>query len=1004
MKRFISISIILFHVLGALGLERKFPEPNWQIISSKYPTNNTIIAGYSVIDFGAKGDGITDDSKAFQQALRAMRYHGGGVVFVPEGEYLICNSLDIYENVTLRGEWKTPDNDGIYGTVLMVKTANGDENAKPFINLYSSAGIKDVNIWYPEQDAQEVKIYPWCIQQSGPDHATVENVTMVNPYLGIRIGPNGNALHYVHNVYGTPLKTGLQVDQCYDIGRLENIQFNPNIWSLSKLPGAPDNKDILSFTQKSGTGVIMYRSDWEYGFNVRVDGYNTGFNISGSPQFDLESGAPESYPNAQFYNFEFINCEKAVYVKGANPYGIMFTKSFFQGNEIGFETAETFNSVVQFQDCKFSGRQQSIKNSGNGHLALQHCFIDKGELIFLDGSASILDSKMSYNVSAVNIMPNVKQSEFLGNEIDSNIKLKYDHNNAQIKFGQASYPFYQLPEYLPGQERDYRPAKEKLYVITKEPYFADMSGGEECHSIIQKAIDDAFENGGGIVFFPAGSYKVSGNIELKEGVELRGISEVPHHTKYMGSVLKIETGKGEDADSEAFIRMKSRSGIQGMCFHYPGQSYTYVTPFPFMIRGEGDNIYVVNITATNPYQMLDFASYRCDNHYLSYVAGAPLSVGLKIGKGSKNGYVKNFQFNPHYWTLTNFDNAPKYEAWITDVWEYQAKNLDAIILGDVKEQTMFQNFVFGSLYGIHLIEENGKGPSGYIHGQGSDGAEISANIEGVGKDGISFVNTQLVTVLADKQYYIYFNPGEKKSLGFYNTLFWGTPVETLLLKSGQLNIQLANFHKSGRYGIQVSGGDLYLANTYFWSLSRYIRVYPNSSKPKLMSNFYRTKKREFPLELELRKLPTKPPLPDVYLSDIEYITAIDQISNQPKKNTSIRGNPIIIDGKTYEKGLGVHADSEIVYTIKDFYKRFVAVVGLDDEVLTYKNFLNTMVIYQVWIDDELKAESPEMMMEENRIWYFDIPVPKASKTIKLKVIGFGQVDHADWADSGFITK
>ena len=82
----------------------------------------------------------------------------------------------------------------------------------------------------------------------------------------------------------------------------------------------------------------------------------------------------------------------------------------------------------------------------------------------------------------------------------------------------------------------------------------------------------------------------------------------------------------------------------------------------------------------------------------------------------------------------------------------------------------------------------------------------------------------------------------------------------------------------------------------------------------------------------------------------------------------------------------------------------MAVVGLDDEVLTYKNFLNTMVIYQVWIDDELKAESPEMMMEENRIWYFDIPVPKASKTIKLKVIGFGQVDHADWADSGFITK
>ena len=46
-------------------------------------------AVYNVRDFGATGDGVTKDTRAFQQALDTCAVNGGGEVVVPAGHYLI---------------------------------------------------------------------------------------------------------------------------------------------------------------------------------------------------------------------------------------------------------------------------------------------------------------------------------------------------------------------------------------------------------------------------------------------------------------------------------------------------------------------------------------------------------------------------------------------------------------------------------------------------------------------------------------------------------------------------------------------------------------------------------------------------------------------------------------------------------------------------------------------------------------------------------------------------
>ena len=43
---------------------------------------------YNVVDFGAKGDGKTNNTKAINSAVEAAAKNGGGTVYFPAGEFL----------------------------------------------------------------------------------------------------------------------------------------------------------------------------------------------------------------------------------------------------------------------------------------------------------------------------------------------------------------------------------------------------------------------------------------------------------------------------------------------------------------------------------------------------------------------------------------------------------------------------------------------------------------------------------------------------------------------------------------------------------------------------------------------------------------------------------------------------------------------------------------------------------------------------------------------------
>ncbi|HEU4837752.1 MAG TPA: glycosyl hydrolase family 28-related protein [Pyrinomonadaceae bacterium] len=98
----------------------------------------------NVRDFGATGDGTTDDAPAFQKALDALATAGGGTLFVPEGKYVIAtpvnkNFTGLAQSITIMGVESL--------TMPAPPTAAGDQLCLGLnlpTEIYPRTGVKNV--------------------------------------------------------------------------------------------------------------------------------------------------------------------------------------------------------------------------------------------------------------------------------------------------------------------------------------------------------------------------------------------------------------------------------------------------------------------------------------------------------------------------------------------------------------------------------------------------------------------------------------------------------------------------------------------------------------------------------------------------------------------------------------------------------------------------------------------------------------------------------------------
>ncbi len=257
--------------------------------------------------YGAKGNGTNDDTPAIQAALNAAGANGGGVVFLPRGNYLIISHLIVPAQTSLVGIWRavTAHSQNL-GTTLLAVEGAGTSSGAPFITLEGdNSTLEGVTIYYPNQVMNNPPTsYPWTIGGGGGNNITIQNVLLVNPYQGIDLATHGCPRHFVRCVYGQPLLVGIAVDQCYDIGRIMDIHFWP-FWSQSAA--------IEAFQSANAVTFDFMRTDWEVVEDVFSWGYSIGARFRASASGSM---------NGQMSNVNFDNVDIGLQLSDTQPYAV----------------------------------------------------------------------------------------------------------------------------------------------------------------------------------------------------------------------------------------------------------------------------------------------------------------------------------------------------------------------------------------------------------------------------------------------------------------------------------------------------------------------------------------------------------------------------------------------------------------------------------------------------------------------------------------------------------
>ena len=151
-----------------------------------------------------------------------------------------------------------------------------------------------------------------------------------------------------------------------------------------------------------------------------------------------------------------------------------------------------------------------------------------------------------------------------------------------------------------------------------------------------------------------------------------------------------------------------------------------------------------------------------------------------------------------------------------------------------------------------------------------------------------------------------------------------------------------------------------------------------------------------------------------YLSDMDPVKAREHLGSlflaklPFKRDSNVLGNPLRMKGKTWPKGLGVHAYSRLDYDLAAKFQKFQATIGLDDSARPASQRRageNTgAVIFRVFLDGKLISEKPMRFTDPPQ--ELDLRIV-GGRTLSLEVDFGGKnlsaaLDRANWCGARII--
>lgn len=621
------------------------------IIDLKYGSDEIFIADYIIdAESGADPTGVKDSTQAIQKVLDACSSNGGGTVFLPSGKYLVSGQILVPSFVYLRGDWNDPDKkdfDGNYGTVILADVQEAEtETRNPILadredtytnfpalfRIGGSAGLLGVTIYYPEQDINSVTPYPFAIEipsfagEGGHinHHAsTIKNVTFVNCYKGIIAGASASVYS---GGYGA----------AFEQVHIENIRgtflYQAMQLYIASEAGVVKNVSISNDYWKNSS---LGKAD-----AAKLDAYTMKYT-TGLLLGDLEW---------LFFNDITIR-DVCMGVRIYDGIRRFFTNEvYFIGQFYNLDVRRT-NTAMRV-DNMFPNFGITVANS------------------HLEGSVYSINERDTTR-SSIKLVNTELVGDVYGNSLRlSGIDGEFEKLLSEGKLANEVRPEINRPV-------------AKLYNV--EDYKADKTGAKDASAAIQRALDDAHANGGGIVYLPAGYYWLNSGLIVYENTELRGCAGASTRDQIgmsKGTVLFGNYGyystKPLAQVGAALINLQGEgAGVRGLRVIYPDNKpqpknsvkYKYHS---YAMRIVADNCYIAQCSIVGVPFGIEIS--HANNVTISEVSGTFYDVGVNV-VSSKNVYIDELLENAAVVSRIGYGTVPSVQKYFLVGWPTDGSGL-----------------------------------------------------------------------------------------------------------------------------------------------------------------------------------------------------------------------------------------------------------------------------------------------------------------------------------------
>jgi len=810
-------------------------------------------------DLGVDRTGREDCAKVLQKALDELRNKEGGTLYLPAGRYRLDSTLRVEGGVSICGDWTAPAAGGLgKGTILCVYGGRGETNleARAAIRLASGACLREVTIWHPEQSVAKPVAYPASIWGDG--HTTVVDVTLINSWCGFYNNHCSSML--VRGLRGTVLESGIRAAYAFDVPRIEHVDFDTSYWVSSGLPGAPKGRQVArleAYAERNVIGIVAGEQDWGYWWDVSVNHAKGGVFLTVVPDNSGNKASPGNiaagkvrfrnvlvgielqnvgYPgflltygeiDAKLCCLHYSKVPEYTRLKsmGLKPYysnnaAIQVTGVTLSGSPVLFKSDKDKEKdrliyTLNFNGCTFRNWRDAAISLPVGNLVVSNCrFEGKGAAI--ETGAKVSQVVLNGNTFGGRVFKSEPSAETFVARNDkekSVLQLKYDFRDPVMKSFKGSV--FDITTY------------GAVAGTAEKPPERDSSRA------VAAALSAAGKAGGGIVYAPAGVYRIEQGLVIPKNVELRGSFVGQHYgnSTHRGTQFYVTAGKNNEA-SAPFVTMSPESGVAGFTVYYPEQGFTddpnaaaelRLVKYPPTVR-TAPGVVVRDLAIVNAWTAIDALTVRSDGLVVSDVTGGAIAVGVALGHGTTGGVVRDVHFNYTGWVgQGKYTNHPRGDDWDKSTTcgmmaDFTTRVTKGFLFADAKDVQLHSCFAIMVAEGVSLERDpyTGKDFKGRTWGFAFD-----ANTNGiVGHKGSSahaaFIAAMGVFSRQQGGYTVWTEPGFMGSVALLNSEIWSGRSRIVNLAGGKTI--LSQFLSWCCYeGVVKSGATLQVAGTTFAS-------------------------------------------------------------------------------------------------------------------------------------------------------------------------------------------